>query len=106
MKVHPMPWDAFPTDVTSPMPTQLSGPTLETQRARTDAPTQQPQPAKVAKTLTLKQQADAVELAGRIKTKLILEHMCAGGVTDEDKEIALLAMSVLGEKPLAKKERE
>lgn len=38
MRTHGIYWEAFPTDVTSPTPTQLSGPEAEPQRTRTDVP--------------------------------------------------------------------
>jgi hypothetical protein len=45
MKPYLTPWESFPTDVTSPTPTQLLGPLQESQRARRDIPPDQSQPA-------------------------------------------------------------
>jgi hypothetical protein len=44
MKTYMTPWETFPTDVTSPTPTQLLGPKPESQKARADAPPERSQP--------------------------------------------------------------
>ena len=39
-----VPWGTFPTDITSPMPTQVCGSSPDTQKARTDAPEEKRKP--------------------------------------------------------------
>jgi len=44
MRTYLTPWEAFPTDVTSPTPTQLTGPKSDSQSVCADQPQELPQP--------------------------------------------------------------